>query len=114
MSRWRGREPPASHATPPSILHSNADLGTVAMHLLGHSVTAMVGQKSKELQAIFAKADKAGGDLAKVWSRLKEEPCTRLCASRMCSRACSLLHALFNSVTSHDGRALVSAAQSHH
>jgi hypothetical protein len=54
MSRWRGREPPASHATPPSILHSNADLGTVAMHLLGHSVTAMVGQKSKELQAIFA------------------------------------------------------------
>ena len=34
------------------------------------------GQKSPALLAIFAKADKKGGDLLGVWSKLKEQPCS--------------------------------------
>ena len=43
--------------------------------------------------------------------------CTRICASCMCSRACSLLDALFNSVPLKTGVCscvLVSATRSHH
>lgn len=36
----------------------------------------MVGQKSKELLAVFKKADKKGGDLRAVWDALKEAPCS--------------------------------------
>ena len=36
----------------------------------------MVGQKSAALLAVFAKADKKGGDLSGVWSKLKEQPCS--------------------------------------
>ena len=38
----------------------------------------MVGQKSEGLRKLLVKADKLGGDLARAWSKLREEdqPCS--------------------------------------